>query len=139
MLLLIYDSNESFSFSEMDKSFSERVMEIIKESNNLVEDILNTNSHSYKDKRLHNFCLSFNVDEEKLIYNGITGEIICINKNTTEDEENYLKSHYYYLDNEHCVVDEIRNKIYETRENDIIDNYTIITTGDCNARCYYCY
>lgn len=114
-------------------------MEIIKESNSLIKDILNTNSHSNKDKRLHNFCLSFNTNEEEIIYNGITGETIRVNKKRTQDDENYLKSHHYYLDNEYSVVDEIRNKIYKARENNTIDNYTILTTGDCNARCYYCY
>ena len=116
-------------------------MKIIKKANPLVEAILPKISLATTNTtRLNNFCCVFYIDNNRLIYNGLTGEVIF----EDERDEAYLYSHHYYVSvdyNEFKLVNELKTTINLIKQSSIkgINNYTILTTNDCNARCFYCY
>lgn len=82
------------------------------------------------------------VEEGTLYYSGLTGEMILAEKD--ENVTDYLLSHRFIVPEDHDdrkLCDELRsllNIIGQAKTKDI-RHYTILTTTDCNARCFYCY
>ena len=121
-------------------------MEIIKKSKKLIEKILPKNVIKNDAKvRFNKFVTSIDVENNsKLVFNGLTGELILLDNNYDVDDKDYLIDHYYVVNDElddcKLVRDlrEILNIVGQTRTKGI-NAYTILTTTDCNARCFYCY
>lgn len=116
-------------------------MKIIRQANPLILKILSTNNLDTNNMRLHDYCLVKKIDNNDLILNGITGELVLVDLNKDKD---YLINNYYYVSNdfdEYKLIHELRtvlNIIGKTKTKSI-NSYTILTTTDCNARCFYCY
>lgn len=88
------------------------------------------------------FLIRKDIDSDFLLYNTATGSIVLLH-----GEEDIVASlprlieMYFYVPidfDEFSWVDKQR-QIEREKENKTIDGYTIITTLDCNARCFYCY
>ena len=95
------------------------------------------------DYRLNKFVIKVNVYEGWMLYNTTTGSIVHIH--STEDlykSLNKLIEMYYFVP---LAFDEVKwvNKLRITKsaksKDRLINGFTIFTTMDCNARCFYCY
>jgi sulfatase maturation enzyme AslB (radical SAM superfamily) len=110
----------------------------------------------YNDKnyRLNKFCLIEEIMNGKLIYNGLTRCFIFISNNEFEkiyDKDlcdnitNFMYDAYFLVEedfNEHQFINEMRDKNVKPIDDytfKTINEYTILTTTACNARCFYCY
>lgn len=101
------------------------------------------------------YLKSLSIDDGILLYNIMTNEMIIISKEEFNDINNgnlketnfflhhFLVTHWFMIpkdQNEKTMVYLHRNI---TRSNKLVDrhlnNFTILTTTDCNARCYYCF
>ena len=90
------------------------------------------------------YCLDVPVQEGHLLWNLLTREMVLVTgdkPNVTVNE--YLKKHWFLVptsSNEKEYVDLIGwvggNK---KKKNNTTTSYTIFTTTDCNARCFYCF
>lgn len=107
--------------------------------------------------RLLRFLLPLRVEDGMLLYNTMTKELLLLSddewqavtdqRQAAEDAALYdhLARQYFMVpvDHDDCrLSDEIRaflKKIYTVRKDGKIGAFTILTTTDCNARCYYCY
>lgn len=95
------------------------------------------------DYRLSKFVIKIDTKEGWVFYNTLTASIVSIS-----DEEDLFNSlddlikMYYYVPNDFDEVSFV-NLLREQRSLESqkrpIDGFTILTTTDCNARCYYCY
>ena len=77
------------------------------------------------------------------MYNTATGSIVVLNgEEDLQDSFEELKEmkDYVPLDfDEISWVDDLRKKSRTTSQEECIHSFTILTTTDCNARCFYCY
>ena len=105
--------------------------------------------------RLTIYYQDLKIEDGVLLFNTMTGEIILI----TEEEYNYiianefdkisfhlywyLVSHWFLIPveyNEKMMVYLFRNRVYEpSLVSSTANHFVILTTTDCNARCYYCF
>lgn len=94
--------------------------------------------------RLSNFVVTQRVNDGILLYNNVTGCLLFFkSENEIEDNFVFLVEHWFYLPvnsfNECDWVDFLRKKKIEDESCHNINSYVIMTTLDCNARCFYCY
>lgn len=76
-----------------------------------------------------------------LVYNVLTKELLLLSDSQNEEEQ--LVKKWFLVKSsfvEKGLIEQIKSflSIISLRNN-TIDNYTIFTTTDCNARCYYCF
>lgn len=95
--------------------------------------------------RLLTYCMAIPVDKGVLLYNVMTKCMVLLSHDEYEHVENQeeLIEQWFLVPEEHddrklCL--QIRNmaKMFK-KEPKGYDGYTILTTTDCNARCFYCY
>lgn len=95
--------------------------------------------------RLMKYCVSVRTDEGVLLFNTLTREMVLL---TFEEHEaafasDYLREHWFTVPettNEKELAELVRWVQTSVRKKpEHIVNYTIFTTTDCNARCFYCY
>lgn len=95
--------------------------------------------------RLMKYCVQLPVEGGTLLFHTLTREMLLLTPEETESmlTSRYLRAHWFTVpeqtnDKEH--VDLVRwvckNRSKKSRN---ITGYTILTTTDCNARCFYCY
>lgn len=94
--------------------------------------------------RLSNFIVKKITDDGILLYNNVTGCLLIFkSENEIKNHFAFLVEHWFYLPvdsfNECDWVDFLRKKRIEDASHQGINSYVIITTLDCNARCFYCY
>lgn len=94
--------------------------------------------------RLSNFVIKQVTDDGILLYNNVTGCLLFFkSENEIKDHFVFLVEHWFYLPvgsfNECDWVDFLRKKRIENASHQGINSYVIMTTLDCNARCFYCY
>ena len=120
-------------------------MEQIIKPNEAILSILGKEKQPTASCRLLHYCVTTPVEDGLLLHNTLTRELLLL---TPEEAGNilqlpYLRSHW-------CVVpEEINDKQLVglvrwlrgtlNKEPKHITGYTILTTTDCNARCFYCY
>lgn len=94
--------------------------------------------------RLSNFVIEQRNNDGILLYNNVTGCLLFF-KSETEINDNFvfLVENWFYLPvssfNECDWVEFLRKRRIEDSLNQGINSYVIMTTLDCNARCFYCY
>ncbi len=103
--------------------------------------------------KLSKFCRLLDVDGHKLCFNNITKELIELSENEINIVLQLPKKYDISFDQliEHGVLvpttfdeNKYSDSIYNMYrmfldKRDYIDNFTIVTTSACNARCYYCF
>lgn len=102
--------------------------------------------------RAISFCFFTEKDGKHIVYNTLTGEIAELDENErallnessvkpSEAAEELIKR-WYLVPMEHDDIelcDEFISFAKAFEKRDGIKGYTIFTTTDCNARCFYCY
>lgn len=94
--------------------------------------------------RLSNFIVKQEIDDGILLYNNVTGCLLLFkSENEIRDNFVFLVEHWFYLPvdsfNECDWVEFLRKKRIEDSSHQGVNSYVIMTTLDCNARCFYCY
>lgn len=130
------------------------MVEIV-EKNRLLGKMLGDQVIKQTDYRLLTHLLKYNVDNGLLIYNSLTGALLflddsesSITNNPNEFEKNikeFLIRNWYLVpcdndDNSLCdKANEMMLMLYDMDKHPPLVHYTIFTTTDCNARCFYCF
>lgn len=126
-------------------------MEILQNVNDVYVSMLGVNPINMENKyRWNKLITSIDIDNGKVMFNGLTRAIIFLND--TELENICDIKTYEFLYRAYFLVDENFNELLEVTKirqrlqipiDDLylssINRYTIITTLACNARCKYCY
>lgn len=95
--------------------------------------------------RLSNYSITIEVDEGLLIYNTLTCGMVILNPNEVEmlTEQHYLKEKLFvvpdYFEEKKAYEKLVALNRMLRKPSKGITDYTILTTTDCNARCFYCY
>ena len=120
-------------------------MIIISNANVGIMKVLKNFSSKGKCDRLLHFCVDITVDDGLLLHNLLTKETIFLAEDQIRDEQNleFLKKHLF------VVPEDTNDKEYADLVRWVLENkqkkpknitgYTIFTTTDCNARCFYCF
>jgi len=119
-------------------------MKIISPANQTVMAILGK-AREGTDYRMLHFCVEEAVNEGVLLFNLLTKELLLLTQEEYENrlELDALKQRWF------VVPAETKDKEYAStvrwvhqmraKKTGTINGYTIFTTTDCNARCYYCF
>ena len=126
-------------------------MEILRNVNDGYVSMLGINPiDATKSYRWNKLITSIDIDDGKVMFNGLTRAIVFLNNNELEsicDIKTYafLYRAYFLVDenfDEYSEIKKMRDKL-QTPIDDLylsqINRYTIVTTLACNARCKYCY
>jgi len=114
------------------------------------EQQINTNNMS-----LAPYCLIIPCDYGSLAYNGLSRELILFSNeeskklndiNSLDDEiSNYLKKGWFFIPDDASgkrYCDQMLNTVRimrTSKDKNFYKRYTIMTTLECNARCFYCF
>ncbi|MBQ9142707.1 MAG: radical SAM protein [Lachnospiraceae bacterium] len=120
-------------------------MEIIKKANEQILQILGKGKNVANPYRLSQYCVCIQVEEGILLFQVLTRELLLLSKEefAKATDSEYMREHW-------CVVEQACQEREYTdlvrwvfqnmqRKESEITAYTILTTTDCNARCFYCY
>ena len=93
--------------------------------------------------RLSKFVIYIDNQEGWILYNTATGSIVSIKneKDLYKSQEELIKMFFFVPQtfDEILWIKELRASYRFMPKERIISGYTILTTMDCNARCFYCY
>lgn len=112
--------------------------------------------------RLNYFCITQHIDEKFVLFNNMTKTMVELDSKEENlltdflEKNSLINSENKYLINELLknwilvkadfnevkVFDQIKDiylEIYNSHKNKRFNNFTILPTTNCNARCYYCY
>lgn len=120
-------------------------MKIISPANDKVLSLLKRFWKQGSSYRLLKYCVQTPVDEGVLLFNLLTRELVLLTQEEhsrmLELEE--LKQRWFVVPQEtdERELSKFVKWVLATRKkkSEAITNYTIFTTMDCNARCFYCY
>lgn len=97
----------------------------------------------FNDYRLNKFVIKVDVQDGWMLYNTTTGSVIFIhNSEDLYKSLDKLIEMYYYVPlsfNEVMWVNKLRSEKSSSSNALFINSFTIFTTMDCNACCFYCY
>lgn len=92
------------------------------------------------------FMLKSQNEDGLLLYHTLTGELLLLDEHESLDEETVrtaLAEKWFYVpeDFDECRFSEQVRAVAEllAPKPDALTDFTIFTTTDCNARCFYCY
>lgn len=120
-------------------------MKILSEANQTVLKILKRVRKKGSCTRMLQYCVETPVEEGVLLFNLLTRELILLTEEEYRDRlaDAYLQAHWF------VVPEDAQDKEYaelvkwvissQKPTSDAITGYTIFTTTDCNARCFYCF
>lgn len=119
-------------------------MEIIQPPDSVFQELMDF-KRDVREENFHpsSFIISMEVPEGLLLFHTLTCEMVLVDKGRDSDE--YLREHLFVVPqslDEKKLVAQYRTlrKMVDTSEREgITSSYTIMTTTDCNARCFYCY
>lgn len=120
-------------------------MNILSEASKNVLTMLGKPRKAKENYRLIRYCVERPTDDGILLYNLLTKELILLSEEEFRQrtELPYLRSHWFVIPEEleekefaDLVLWVLRSR---RKKSDAITSYTILTTTDCNARCFYCY
>ena len=119
-------------------------MEVIRQEQSWFRNHLVKQPKQNVKYRLSNFIVKRVIDDGILLYNIVTGCFLFFkSENEIKDHFVFLVEHWFYLPidsfNECDWVEFLRKKRIEDTSHQGINSYVIMTTLDCNARCFYCY
>lgn len=103
-----------------------------------------------KDYRFMKYCLMADVDNGKIIFNGLTRTLVFLRNDEIPtigniNDYGFLYKYYFLVPeefNEEEIVDTIRDRLKMPIDDLYLDHpesFTVLTTTKCNARCFYCY
>lgn len=101
--------------------------------------------------RFSQFNCIVNYQEGVLLHNTFTKECVMLNEieysdflklDTKSDNFSYFVEHRFYVDskiNEIDLLKQVQNTADILNIKDYVNEFYVLTTTDCNARCYYCF
>lgn len=107
--------------------------------------ILGKPKRSDGGSRLAKYCVPLQIEEGVLLFNVLTREMLLLTFAEYDAVlfSDYLREHWFTISeeqNEKELTELVRWVLASLRrEPKHITQYTILTTTDCNARCFYCY
>lgn len=124
-------------------------------SNNIFNNIGFQEYNLTQDYKMFNYCITQKIDDNMLVYNTFTSEMLLFSldeynsiflygKNDNIKVHKYLIRHWFLIpknSNDFSITYTFLQVMRRSKP-DMIRNlftYTILTTTDCNARCSYCY
>lgn len=120
-------------------------MKIISPANETVIQMLRRFVRPSEKYRFLKYLVCTEVDEGILLFNLFTKELLLLSHDeyATASKNSYLQSRWFVVPsdtNEKDYVDLIRDFLKSKQGNlTTITGYSIFTTTDCNARCFYCF
>ncbi len=97
----------------------------------------------FRGVRLNKFVIRAGKQNRNILYNTATGAIVVINgEEDLNNSLDQLKRMFFYVPedfDEISWVNDLRKTKIAKEKNNIITGYTIFSTSDCNARCFYCF
>lgn len=120
-------------------------MKVISQANKGVLQILSSFRKSGKQYRMLKYCVHTSVDEGILLFNLMTRELVLLtwDEYTNILENDYLKTNWFVVPENTQEKEYVKlvRTIMQSKKNNFqeITGYTIFTTTDCNARCFYCF
>lgn len=124
-------------------------MKILKRSPQIINNILSIQQDFNVEYRLMKYIITKQINDVLLIYNTLTLELIELDKEETKafisgkyNQLDYLIKHWYLVKKDFDDFALYKNllQVYSlVTQNDYLDNFTILTTTDCNAHCFYCF
>lgn len=126
-------------------------MRIVRDVNPIVDKIINKQKiDPHTEYRFLHYCVITNYQDSVLIYNNMTKALIeitqeefkCISTKEFTPEKAFYIENWFLVPCEHNdkkLQDQLVNIAKIFSKNDAISTYVILTTTDCNARCFYCY
>ena len=93
--------------------------------------------------RYSTYCVTVPCEDGTLLYHTLTGELLLLSSALEEADREWMIEHWFLVPegfDEKAKTDQLRViagmlKKKSTRKT----GFTILTTTDCNARCFYCY
>ena len=120
-------------------------MQVISKASGMVLTILRKSKVTDCAYRKMHYCVETPVEEGVLIHNLVTKELVLLSKEEYENclDMEYLREHWFVVpedtnDKEYVDVVKLVLSNQQKKDKQIVD-YTIFTTTDCNARCFYCF
>ncbi len=120
-------------------------MKIISEASESVLTILKKFPHEGAGTRWLQYCVLTPIEDGMLVFNMLTREMVLL----TSDEHNHFSENDYLRQRWFVVSEGTQEKKYadfvkwileaQKKKPKRIAGYTIFTTTDCNARCFYCF
>ena len=100
--------------------------------------------HQDEGYRLMKYCLTSPVDNGMLFYNNLTKELLYVDSSElTEQPSGELIDHWFFLPistDESKLADNILSLLRSSSlRKSPFSSFTIYTTSECNARCFYCF
>ena len=120
-------------------------MKVISEPNKSVLMIMKRFLGSEKSVRWSQYCVITPTADGFLVFNLLTRELIFLNNDeySSFSHSDYLRDHGFVLPentNEKELADFVKLVLStQQKKPSAITNFTIFTTTDCNARCFYCF
>lgn len=120
-------------------------MKVISEAAKNVMAILGKPRPCRDGCRLIKYCVQERVDEGVLFFNTLTRELLLLDEAESADPTRLdaLKERWFVVPqdmDERQKADQVRWILRSTaKSSGNITHYTIMTTTDCNARCFYCF
>ena len=89
-------------------------------------------------------CLVLNVEGGRVILNSLTRAIVYLDNNEIGEDEFLYRNYFLVPENFDSmkVVDDLRRRLRIPLDSIYLNRpqqFTILSTTDCNARCFYCY
>ena len=120
-------------------------MIVIFEGSLSVLSILKQMRQSGQCTRLLHYCVETPVEEGILLHNLLTREMVLLTQEEWQNrfENEYLQKHWFVVPGD-CADKEYADLVRwvmanKQKKTNNITGYTIFTTTDCNARCFYCF
>ena len=120
-------------------------MQVISGANESIGKILANFQNSQEVARLIHFSVEQSTESGHILYNTLTREMVLLMEEEWKNrfENDYLKKHWFTVPGD-CKDNEYVDLVtwvlkYREKEPKDITGYTIFTTTDCNARCFYCF
>lgn len=120
-------------------------MKQIINAHHTILNILGKAQPSASGYRLMKYCISLQTADGILLFHTLTRELLLLTPEEYADAltSAYLREHWFVIPETLCekelveLVRWVRQSLNKSPT--AITNYTILTTTDCNARCFYCY
>lgn len=115
-------------------------MKILLEMNRRIAEKIGTQKSLSLSHRPMKYCVRVDVPSGIILYNCVTLEMIMFDP--AEDVSDYLYEHWFDVPFSFCEKEwfnDIRQEIKNEDKRKLLHRFTIFTTTECNARCFYCY
>lgn len=124
-------------------------MKILKNASEMIDNIISLQDLSNEEYRLMKYVITKQVGDTLLIYNTLTLELVELSEYETRNfvsekygEFDYLIQHWYLVKKDFDDYKFYKNVLGVCTlltQNKDIGNFTVLTTTDCNAHCFYCF